>query len=57
MDYRHIKTFSKRTKLSKPMYEQVVARWNELGFAGKPMDVSVFEDCSAGHGRRLKQDK
>ncbi len=34
----HIKTFSKRTKLSKPMYEQVVARWNELGFTGRPME-------------------
>ena len=31
-------------KLSKPVYEQVVARWNELGFTGKPMAVSVFED-------------
>ena len=48
MDYRYIKTFSKRTKLSKPMYEQVVARWNELGFAGKPMEVSVFEDSAPG---------
>ena len=48
MDYQHIKTFSKRTKLSKPMYEQVAARWNELGFAGKPMEVSVFEDSEPG---------
>jgi len=48
MDYRYIKTFSKRTKLSKPMYDQVVARWNELGFAGKPMAVSVFEDSAPG---------
>src|SRR5271167_1463664 len=48
MDYRYIKTFSKRTKLSKPMYEQVVARWNELGFAGKPMALSVFEDSAPG---------
>jgi UbiD family decarboxylase len=48
MDYRFIKTFSKRTKLSKPMYQQVVARWNELGFEGKPMAVSVFEDSEPG---------
>jgi len=48
MDYRYIKTFSKRTKLSKPMYEQVVARWNELGFTGKPMEMSVFEDSAPG---------
>jgi hypothetical protein len=48
MDYRFIKTFSKRTKLSKPMYDQVVARWNELGFTGKPMALSVFEDSEPG---------
>ena len=35
MDYRYIKTFSKRTKLSQEAYENVVARWQELGFAGK----------------------
>ena len=51
MDYRHIKTFSKRTKLSKPMYEQVVARWNELGFAGKPMDGVGVRRQRAGHAR------
>jgi UbiD family decarboxylase len=48
MDYRYIKNFSKRTKLSQPMYEQVVARWSELGFTGKPPVVSVFEDGAPG---------
>jgi len=48
MDFRYIKTFSKRTKLSKPMYEQVVARWTELGFSGRPMDLTVFEDSEPG---------
>jgi 4-hydroxy-3-polyprenylbenzoate decarboxylase len=48
MDYRYIKNFSKRTKLSKPMYEQVVARWSELGFEGKPPAVTVFEDAAPG---------
>ena len=48
MDYRYIKNFSKRTKLSKPMYEQVVARWSELGFAGTPPAVTVFEDSAPG---------
>ena len=47
MDYRYIKSFSKRAKLSKPMYEQVVARWNELGFDGKPEVLSVFEDSDS----------
>jgi hypothetical protein len=48
MDYRHIKNFSKRTKLSKETYEQVVSRWNELGFSGKPPAVSVLEDAAPG---------
>jgi hypothetical protein len=26
----------------------VAARWNELGFAGKPMEVTVFEDSAPG---------
>jgi len=30
------------------MYEQVVARWSELGFSGKPMAMSVFEDSEPG---------
>jgi hypothetical protein len=48
MDYRHIKNFSKRTKLSKATYERVVARWNELGFSGTPPVQSVFEDAAPG---------
>ena len=43
MDYRHIKTFSKRTKLSKAAYENVVARWQEFGSRAAPA-ISVFED-------------
>jgi hypothetical protein len=44
MDYRFIKTFSRRTKLSKEAYDKVVARWQELGLSGTPPAVSVFED-------------
>ena len=44
MDYKYIKTFSKRTKLDKAAYDKVVARWNEFGFEGKPPEISVFED-------------
>ena len=44
MDYRYIKTFSKRTKLSKAAYDNVVARWHEFGFDGKPPEITVFED-------------
>jgi UbiD family decarboxylase len=44
MDYKYIKSFSKRTKLSKAAYDNVVARWGELGLDGKPPVMSVFED-------------
>ena len=47
MDYKHIKNFSPRTKLDKGMYDNVVARWSELGLSGKPPVISVFEDHSA----------
>ncbi len=44
MDYKYIKSFSKRTKLSKEAYDKVVARWSELGLEGKPPVMTVFED-------------
>jgi hypothetical protein len=44
MDYKFIKSFSKRTKLDKATYEQVAKRWNEFGFKGKAPEISVFED-------------
>ncbi len=44
MEYKFIKSFSKRTKLSKETYDNVVARWQELGLSGKPPAISVFED-------------
>jgi 3-polyprenyl-4-hydroxybenzoate decarboxylase len=44
MEYKFIKSFSKRTKLSKDAYEKVVGRWQELGLSGAPPVVSIFED-------------
>jgi UbiD family decarboxylase len=44
MEYKFIKTFSKRTKLSKDAYENVVRRWQELGFAGEAPPITVFEE-------------
>jgi UbiD family decarboxylase len=34
MEHRHIKQFSKRTKVRRSVYESVAARWAELGFTG-----------------------
>lgn len=45
MDYRYIKNFSKRSKLSKAAYDNVVARWSELGFEGEPPKITVFEEA------------
>jgi UbiD family decarboxylase len=44
MDFRYIKSFSNRTKLSKAAYDNVAARWTELGFEGKAPKVTVFEE-------------
>jgi 4-hydroxy-3-polyprenylbenzoate decarboxylase len=49
MDYRYIKTFSRRTKLSQEAYYTVAARWQEFGFAGQAPSVSVFEDAEFPH--------
>ena len=50
MDFRHIKSFSPRTKLDKKTYERVVSRWSELGLAGKPPEIRVFEEKRSPEG-------
>ncbi len=47
MDFKYIKDFSPRTKLSKPVYERVVKRWKDLGFEWTPPKVNVFEEKTA----------
>ena len=44
MEFRYIKEFSPRTKLSKPVYQRVGERWGQLGFKGEPPKVKVFEE-------------
>lgn len=44
MEYRFIKTYAKRSRLSKSVYERVAARWTELGFEGKAPGIAVFEE-------------
>ena len=44
MDYRYIKEFSPRSRLSKAAYENAVARWDELGLDGKPPRILSFEE-------------
>jgi 4-hydroxy-3-polyprenylbenzoate decarboxylase len=46
MEYKFIKSFSKRTKLAKDVYDNVVRRWHELGLEGSPPAISAFEEDS-----------
>jgi len=44
MEHRHIKEFSKRTKVRRAVYETVTARWGELGLVGTPPRVWALDD-------------
>ncbi len=44
MEYKHLDTFSPRTKLSRPAYDEVVKRWAEFGFEGEAPKIEIFED-------------
>ncbi len=44
MDFKHIKEFAPRTRLSKPVYERVAAQWNEFGFEGSAPRIDIFEE-------------
>ena len=51
MDYQATSRRSrKRTKLSKAAYDNVVARWQELGLSGTPPVITVFEDETSPAG-------
>jgi len=42
-EHRHLPVFSKRTTLRKKVYDQVAARWSELGLPGLIPSVRAFE--------------
>jgi 4-hydroxy-3-polyprenylbenzoate decarboxylase len=42
--HAHLSQFPKSTLLRRPVYERVKARWSELGFAGRPADLTTFHD-------------
>jgi len=42
-EHRHLPVFSKRTTLRKKVYDQVAARWTELGLPGQAPTVRAFE--------------
>ena len=44
MEHRHIKEYSKRTKIRRSVYERVAADWGALGFSGPPPKLTALED-------------
>lgn len=43
-EHRHLPVFSKRTVLSKGIYDKVASRWQELGLPGQIPTVRAFEE-------------
>jgi 4-hydroxy-3-polyprenylbenzoate decarboxylase len=44
MEHRYIKSFSRRTKLRRAMYESVSGKWQRLGFKDAPPKLWALED-------------
>jgi 4-hydroxy-3-polyprenylbenzoate decarboxylase len=42
-DYRHIGVFSRRTTLTRPVWERLAARWNEFGLPGEAPELLAYE--------------
>jgi len=42
-EHRHLPVFSKRTTLRQSVYEDVAARWHDLGLPGDVPEVRIFE--------------
>jgi len=44
MEHRYLKSFSKRTKIRRAVYEEVAAKWQTLGLAGMPPKLWALEE-------------
>ena len=44
MEHRYLKSFSRRTKIRRPVYEAIAAKWQRLGLAGTPPKLWALED-------------
>ena len=44
MEHKYIQQFSRRTKVSKSMYQSLSRRWKELGLPGAPPNLWALED-------------
>lgn len=48
-EFKNFKVFSPRNLLKREMYEQVCARWSELGFDAAPPKITTFEPFAGQH--------
>jgi 4-hydroxy-3-polyprenylbenzoate decarboxylase len=44
MEHRYLKSFSRRTKIRRSVYEAIAAKWQRLGLAGTPPKLWALED-------------
>ena len=44
MEHRHLRSFSKRTKIARHVYDRVLARWRDLGLPGSPPTLHALEE-------------
>lgn len=43
-EHRYLNTFSRRSKVRRSMYDQIQARWRELGFTAPPPSLTALEE-------------
>lgn len=48
-EHKYIATFSKRTTIRRELYDQLSARWSELGLPGRPPELLAFHQDDAVH--------
>ena len=46
-EYKHLKDFSKRSRIRREVYDKLVARWDEFGLKFPPPQIRTFEEDGA----------
>jgi UbiD family decarboxylase len=54
-NYKHLKEFSKRSRLRREVYERLVKRWPEFGLKFPPPVIRHFEEDGASAGKEKKE--
>jgi len=55
MEHKYLPVFSKRTRMTREMYDRVSGRWSELGFDGPAPQIYAFEDNQAVGGGAMHE--